>query len=390
MALIKCPECGQTISDKATKCPRCGFPLTKDSTQAAPSDSTTVQTENATDAEHNVQTDLKIFPKKRRFPFIIILICFILVCICLLGYSISTQTLQPLHVNELSFDKWVVTERSSYSITYEGTLLSDEKSPFIAVIGEYQESASDIFVPSLVYMNDGAGVFPSYIYTGGDEENADDPSATYRPIGILNGRTVSESDLKVVSCRDTTYSDYEYSDLTSCTIDIELELNQNVTGILFFDLENDMTNNVTANDYCVVVDGKSSFSRVISDLPYRSRGVNAVLIPKFFCPSQPIGENDYTVSSPFSAKKSDTFNSYTGTMVISIPEHSDGYILYTQTLISGGQTDNQGIPSNEIAYLHNSQCEFETYDFESDQDTIIVTPEYNFILNGYIAWTPFE
>lgn len=224
MALIKCPECGQTISDKATKCPRCGFPLTKDSTQAAPSDSTTVQTENATDAEHNVQTDLKIFPKKRRFPFIIILICFILVCICLLGYSISTQTLQPLHVNELSFDKWVVTERSSYSITYEGTLLSDEKSPFIAVIGEYQESASDIFVPSLVYMNDGAGVFPSYIYTGGDEENADDPSATYRPIGILNGRTVSESDLKVVSCRDTTYSDYEYSDLTSCTIDIELEL----------------------------------------------------------------------------------------------------------------------------------------------------------------------
>lgn len=27
MALIKCPECGKEISDKAGKCPNCGFPL---------------------------------------------------------------------------------------------------------------------------------------------------------------------------------------------------------------------------------------------------------------------------------------------------------------------------------------------------------------------------
>lgn len=27
MALIKCPECGKEISDKATSCPNCGFPL---------------------------------------------------------------------------------------------------------------------------------------------------------------------------------------------------------------------------------------------------------------------------------------------------------------------------------------------------------------------------
>lgn len=26
MALIKCPECGQQISDKADKCPHCGLP----------------------------------------------------------------------------------------------------------------------------------------------------------------------------------------------------------------------------------------------------------------------------------------------------------------------------------------------------------------------------
>lgn len=29
MAIIKCPECGKEISDKATSCPSCGFPLLK-------------------------------------------------------------------------------------------------------------------------------------------------------------------------------------------------------------------------------------------------------------------------------------------------------------------------------------------------------------------------
>ena len=27
MALIKCPECGQEISDQATSCPNCGCPM---------------------------------------------------------------------------------------------------------------------------------------------------------------------------------------------------------------------------------------------------------------------------------------------------------------------------------------------------------------------------
>ena len=27
MALIKCPECGKDVSDKAVRCPHCGMPL---------------------------------------------------------------------------------------------------------------------------------------------------------------------------------------------------------------------------------------------------------------------------------------------------------------------------------------------------------------------------
>lgn len=31
MALIKCPECGKEISDKAIRCPGCGYPVERDS-----------------------------------------------------------------------------------------------------------------------------------------------------------------------------------------------------------------------------------------------------------------------------------------------------------------------------------------------------------------------
>ena len=32
MALIKCPECGKEISDKALSCPNCGFPMNEKQT----------------------------------------------------------------------------------------------------------------------------------------------------------------------------------------------------------------------------------------------------------------------------------------------------------------------------------------------------------------------
>ena len=37
MALIKCPECQNSISDKAAKCPHCGLPAEYFDTQSADS-----------------------------------------------------------------------------------------------------------------------------------------------------------------------------------------------------------------------------------------------------------------------------------------------------------------------------------------------------------------
>lgn len=41
MSLIKCPECGKEISDKAISCPMCGYPIKEISNELQPSPSTT-------------------------------------------------------------------------------------------------------------------------------------------------------------------------------------------------------------------------------------------------------------------------------------------------------------------------------------------------------------
>lgn len=36
MALIKCPECGSEISDRAASCPRCGYPINNSNNSGTP------------------------------------------------------------------------------------------------------------------------------------------------------------------------------------------------------------------------------------------------------------------------------------------------------------------------------------------------------------------
>lgn len=36
MALITCPDCGQSVSDRAPTCPRCGYPINPQAPQPPP------------------------------------------------------------------------------------------------------------------------------------------------------------------------------------------------------------------------------------------------------------------------------------------------------------------------------------------------------------------
>jgi len=63
MALIKCPECGDGVSDKAEKCPKCAYPIS---------------------AKPNVQTieqTSKTFKKKQIYTVLLLVLafCFIII-----------------------------------------------------------------------------------------------------------------------------------------------------------------------------------------------------------------------------------------------------------------------------------------------------------------------
>lgn len=49
MALIKCPECGKDISDKATTCPNCGCPIFQKT------DNITYETDNSDEDEEEME-----------------------------------------------------------------------------------------------------------------------------------------------------------------------------------------------------------------------------------------------------------------------------------------------------------------------------------------------
>lgn len=81
MALIKCPKCGKTISDKAAKCPHCGAPvlLQADSINIVKKDNSIL----------TPKTDVPTSKKKGTNPFLIIsaVVVLIIIIFCAIQFS---------------------------------------------------------------------------------------------------------------------------------------------------------------------------------------------------------------------------------------------------------------------------------------------------------------
>lgn len=69
MALIKCPECGMDISEKAASCIHCGYPLEK------------VPSISQTDEETTSVKNEKMQKKSRLLPILLLLLFVVIVCI---------------------------------------------------------------------------------------------------------------------------------------------------------------------------------------------------------------------------------------------------------------------------------------------------------------------
>ena len=381
MALIKCPECEQFISDKASKCPKCGYPIQEylsSKTEKIPSESVNEDPVNTASS-----TDIQQAPtqKKSKKKIIITLIAACAVVIAVLGVILGSNLFaSKLTVEDITISKWRLTDSKNYGDYYEGTITSEQKNPFIAVIGQYEDEAS---TPEFVYVEDGKGVIETY------EDTDEDPSVKYRAIGYMGGHTVELSDLKV-AYTDSDYYDLPYFDSTNCVVSISIDMNNTKNGLLVFDVINETNNETKRNMIAVVIDGKAEYG-YYAELPYKARGIEVSIVPKLFCESSTIKEGNYVIEKAYTAEKSESkyYNSYLGTETLAFADYADGFVLYTRELKEGGNKENRNIVENMGAFLHNGECTLTTYD-SVDADQTILMPKYEFSIIGYVTWTPLE
>lgn len=391
MALIKCPECGQMISDKAEKCPKCGYQM-QDSldtaeevvTQGAAAEVEEAKEIPAAEEKQKSRFSLKTVltsvagAKKSKKKTAIIIAGIVLVMFAVL-YAVGSAN-STLKVNEISINKWRLTDSRWYSDYYEGSVTSDQKKPFVAVIAQYDDEDSR---PELVYVENGEGIFSTL------ESTSSDPSVKYRAIGYLSGTRVDSKGM-TIKYKDRDYTDYSSQEESDCYVDIEMDMRNNKTGLLLFDVVNKTNGDKNSNLVAVVVKGKTQYS-YYAELPYKSRGIEITIEPKLFCESSSVKQNDYTVEKNYSAEKEEGKYStyYSGEMEMAFSDKQDGFVLYTRELLEGGNKKNRNDVKNMYNFVHNGESKFTTYD-SVDSDETILMPKYDFNIVGYITWNSLE
>lgn len=391
MALIKCPERGQMISDKAEKCPKCGYRM-QDSldtaeevvTQGAAAEVEEAKEIPAAEEKQKTRFSLKTVltsaagAKKSKKKTAIIIAGIVLVMFAVL-YAVGSAN-STLNVNEISINKWRLTDSRWYSDYYEGSVTSDQKKPFVAVIAQYDDEDSR---PELVYVENGEGIFSTL------ESTSSDPSVKYRAIGYLSGTRVDSKGM-TIKYKDRDYTDYSSQEESDCYVDIEMDMRNNKTGLLLFDVVNKTNGDKDSNLVAVVVKGKTQYS-YYAELPYKSRGIEITIEPKLFCESSSVKQDDYTVEKNYSAEKEEGKYStyYSGEMEMAFSDKQDGFVLYTRELLEGGNKKNRNDVKNMYNFVHNGESKFTTYD-SVDSDETILMPKYDFNIVGYITWNSLE
>lgn len=399
MALVKCPECNQLISDKAALCPKCGYPIQDHLRENADGDNVQKGLEENLSADEDVSQkengseldphfEMKSYDKdgqstaprggKKKAIVIALTACLIFAVVLCATFVIRASN--KFHVKDISIEKWVLADSTDYSDMYRGAVTSDQKSPFIAVI---ENNTEDSHLFSYVFMDGGTGTIETYI----DED--EDPSKEFRPIGYFYGSQMDSSEIKV-EYTDTKYYDYKFLDETSCHITGSIDIGNSRNGILFFDIIDETKSKTSSNHITSIVDGKGEFFYFL-DIPYKSRGVDITIEPKMFCESETVSAQDYTVKVPFSAKKeTDVYiQNYSGEEVLSFDGYQDGIVVYTKELKGGGDKEDWDIAIGSFTPLRNEECTLSTYD-SATLDEKLLEPKYEFNIVGYIKLGKIE
>ena len=289
----------------------------------------------------------------------------------LLRSSDSSAGTVNINVQKIAVDGWRKMDLAELENLYEGTVTSNETAPFAVIVGSRDDKD---FTPRMVYMENGKGtVRVSW-------EDALDPSEAYRPIGYMEGRQLDESEISRITCEVRDY--YDWKPDTACTFDIEAELSGGDCGFLCFEVRNNLTDEVSANCWMPVIDGKGSYLYLLSGLALNTRGAEASVTPKLFCPAKPLEETDYTLGE-FSVEREEGmyYTELQGRRDITLSGQKNVLILYTSRL----KADEKGRPGElmrDQALLAHGTGSLITY-LIVDTDEKGFEPEYEFEIIGY-------
>ncbi|MBO5034892.1 MAG: zinc ribbon domain-containing protein [Oscillospiraceae bacterium] len=146
MALIKCPECGAEISDKAIQCPQCGIVLHQQTTEYPTPEVPLDQNEGV-----SMDSTISKAPDKKAYSRIIVCICSI-IAIAILALC----GLDNYKINRRNQIKQNIENSQRYQTIVENAAQS--------VVGKILESPSTAIYGTLEILdNDAAGRFLVYV-----------------------------------------------------------------------------------------------------------------------------------------------------------------------------------------------------------------------------------
>ncbi len=409
MSMIYCPECKREISDMADFCPGCGFPIGR---YRNPNEVNDRQVQPA-EADHSDKTypyphteDLKTYrakntdetylyphtvdlttysninnapfqqtndvPKKKgktKFVILGISVAVIIFAAAIVLFFILSDS--TLSVKNISIGKILETD-GYYS---SAQVVSNEKKPFVAVFEDILSSNINT-KHSYVYMENGKGTI-DYLC---EDRNL-------ISVGYFEGGAVSEKDMESIS---TVYefTDYDSLNETACTVEFDITMYQNDSGLLFYELTNDINSKKTFG-YITVCNGRGEGSDYLSDLPYRTEKMNVKLEPKFFVAAQNLDADNYTVVTPLSVQQKDSTSTksvyYEGSETIHSDSYKNGMIFYQYGISTGGSEEKRSKIQCRYAYLENGECTLTVYD-QFDNQNFEGAPSYYININAYLKW----
>ncbi len=405
MALVFCSNCGNKISDKAPACPKCGAVNTMYTAQNLQTN-VTVNVEN---------TPIKAEPerKKKILKTAIAIVSVVLVLAGAITAGMIIIGKNP-NVKKLEIESWDFHDEQDYYYGdgyFIGTITSDNKNPFIAVITKKStdteaESESEAetktdteantktntdtdtdsskerpkyetisYLPQYyAYMQGGKGTFK----LSGDEEPND-----YTIDSYLVGTPLDEKDFTSIKYDYTDYNDDFYPNQTIAYFDVQLSMKKPQNGMLFCSFHNNATNENLEMTCAAVVNGEVLVSTNRCVLPYKSRDPKAIVIQDmYFVPLTPIQESDYVADKYYFKRTDDGLHSCSWEWEMTLNTPINGFLIYSTTLTEGGKKEDINKEQFKVTPISNGKSHIIIFDWYDDEN--FENPQYTHRYYGYI------